>query len=93
MIKYIGKESNSLEEVESGLQHSAENVYTEYSDLRRDEWETKIVPAMNSATLAELQEQTGLSRRMLIDARTKNRRPHYQNQDKIAAALKKLGWM
>jgi hypothetical protein len=29
-IKPIGKESNNLEEVESGLEHSAQNVYTEY---------------------------------------------------------------
>jgi hypothetical protein len=27
-IKYIGKESNSLEEFEAGLIHSAQNVYT-----------------------------------------------------------------
>ncbi|PYX63819.1 MAG: hypothetical protein DMG78_31240, partial [Acidobacteria bacterium] len=45
-IKYVGKESNSLEEVETGLIHSAENVYTEYPDPRRDEWTTKIVPAL-----------------------------------------------
>ena len=31
-IKYIGKESNSLEEVGAGLEHSAENVYTLYPD-------------------------------------------------------------
>jgi hypothetical protein len=37
-IKYIGKESNSLEEVDAGLVHSAQNVYTEYVDPRRDEW-------------------------------------------------------
>jgi hypothetical protein len=41
-IKYIGKESNSLEEVEAGVVHSADNAYTEYPDRRRDEWETKI---------------------------------------------------
>jgi hypothetical protein len=29
-IRYIGKESNSLEEVDAGLFHSPENVYTEY---------------------------------------------------------------
>jgi len=54
-LKYIGKESDSLEEVEAGLEHSAENVYTEYPDPRRDEWETKIVPAMQKKTLQELQ--------------------------------------
>src|SRR5262249_27210298 len=35
-IKYIGKESNSLEEVSQGLIHSELSVYTEYSDPRRD---------------------------------------------------------
>ena len=37
-IRYIGKESNSLEEVEVGLIHSPQNVYTEYPDAKRDEW-------------------------------------------------------
>lgn len=37
----IGKESNSLEEVDAGLIHSAENVYTVYPDLGRDEWGKK----------------------------------------------------
>ena len=32
----IGKESNSLEEVDVGLIHAAENVYTIYPDQRRD---------------------------------------------------------
>jgi hypothetical protein len=36
-IIYIGKESNSLEEVESGIIHAAQNVYTEYPDYRRSE--------------------------------------------------------
>ena len=36
-IKYIGKESNSLEEVDAGLVHSEQNVYTEFPDPRRDE--------------------------------------------------------
>jgi len=33
-IKYIGKESNNLEEVEAGLEHSKQNIYTEYPDPR-----------------------------------------------------------
>jgi hypothetical protein len=49
-IKYIGKESNNLEEVEAGLHHSAENVYTEYPDPRRDEWQRKILPALKEDT-------------------------------------------
>jgi hypothetical protein len=54
LVKYIGKESNSLEDAESGLVHSAQSVYTEYSDPRRDEWQTKILPALKGAPLKSL---------------------------------------
>jgi len=90
-VKYIGKESNSLEEVESGLIHSAQNVYTGYPDPKRDEWETKIRPAMKQVTLATLTDKTGFSRRMLMKARGGRTRPHPKSQELIAAALKKLG--
>jgi hypothetical protein len=78
-VKYIGKESNSLEDVESGLIHSEPTVYTEYPDPRRDDWETKIRPLLKQVRLSVLQEKTGLSRRMLIDARTGRRKPHRKN--------------
>src|SRR6185437_2805990 len=38
-IQYIGKESNRIEDVESGLIHSARSVYREYTYPRRDEWQ------------------------------------------------------
>jgi len=88
-IKYVGKESNSLEEVEAGLIHSAENVYTEYSDPRRDEWQTRILPALQKVSLATLQKQSGMSRRMLIYARTGRRRPHRKNQELLASIVRK----
>jgi hypothetical protein len=44
---YIGKESNKIEDVASALVHSAQEVYTEYPDPRRDEWESTIRPALN----------------------------------------------
>ncbi len=63
-IKYIGKESNSLEEVEAGLHHSTENVYTEYVDRRRDEWQTKILPTLRKIPPAILLKMSGLSSTM-----------------------------
>lgn len=90
-IKYIGKESNSLEEVDAGLIHDPENVYTEYVDPARDEWASKIIPALNKVPLAILQEKTGLSRRMLIYARTGQRRPHPKHQKRLAEITRKLG--
>ena len=61
-IKYIGKESNLLEDVEAGIIHSSDTVYTEYVDKRRDEWETKIRPALKKIPLSVLQKVSGLSR-------------------------------
>src|SRR5689334_9681051 len=86
-VSYIGKESNALEEVESGLVHLAENVYSEYVDSRRDEWETKIRPALMKLPLSVLIRETGLSRRMLIKARRGRARPHRRNQAAIKRAL------
>ena len=92
-IRYIGKESNNLEQVEAALEHSAENVYTEYLDKRRDEWQTKILPALNKATLASLVTacEGKLSRRALIDLRAGRSRPHRNNQKMLAGILRELG--
>jgi hypothetical protein len=45
-VRYIGKESNHLEEVDAGLVHCEDSVYTEYVDKNRDEWQIKILPAL-----------------------------------------------
>jgi hypothetical protein len=89
-IRYVGKESNSLEEVEAGLIHSTDNVYTEYRDPRRDEWQTKVQPLLKKIALSVLQKKTGLSRRMLVDARTGRRRPHRRNMELLAAIVMKI---
>jgi hypothetical protein len=89
-IKYIGKESNSLEEVESGLIHSEQSVYTEYPDQRRDEWQTKILPALKKIQLFRLVEMSGLSRRTLIDLRAGRSRPHRSNQELLASIIPKI---
>jgi hypothetical protein len=89
-MKYIGKESNSLEEVESGLIHSEQSVYTEYPDRRRDEWQTKILPALREAPLARLVEFNGLSRSTLIEIRAGRSRPHPRNQKLLVVFLRKL---
>jgi hypothetical protein len=91
-IKYIGKESNNLEDVESGLEHSQQNVYTEYPDPSRDEWETKILPALKDARLADLVRlcKNQISRRALIDLRAGRSRPHPQNRHLLTEIIRKL---
>jgi len=92
-IKYIGKESNSLEDVDAGLLHSEKNVYTEYVDPKRDEWATKIQPALKKAALSALIRECGrrLSRRELIELRAGRSRPHRKNQELLASIVRKLG--
>lgn len=91
-IRYIGKESNSLEEVDRGLIHSALNVYTEYPDPRRDEWQTKILPALKQIPLKSLVKECNgkLSRRTLIDLRAGRSRAHPKNQVLLKVIVKKL---
>jgi hypothetical protein len=90
-INCIGKESNNLENVESGLIHSAQNVYTEYPDPRRDAWETRIRPALQKIPISQIIKMSGLSRRMIINARTGCRRPYRKNQELLAYIVRKCG--
>jgi hypothetical protein len=75
--------------------HSAQEVYTEYPDRRRDAWETKLLPALKQAkkktTLANLAKEIGFSRRELIEWLAGRSRPHPKNKELIAGTLRELG--
>jgi hypothetical protein len=90
-IRYIGKESNELEEIDAGLIHSEADAYIEYVDPRRDEWETKIRPALKGISLSKLCKETGFSRRTVINWRTGKSRPHPNNQQILIDHLRRLG--
>jgi hypothetical protein len=92
-IKCIGKESNNLEDVDAGLIHTENNTYTEYVDPKRDEWTTKIQPALKKAPLSVLVRECGksLSRRELIELRAGRSGPHRKNRELLASILRQLG--
>jgi hypothetical protein len=91
LIRFIGKESNLLEAVDEGLMHSTLDVYGEVVDLRRDEWERKIRPALTRFSISVLEKETGMSPRALKNARTGKTRPHPRNQALIVSVLRRLG--
>jgi hypothetical protein len=93
-IKFIGKESNNLEEVAAGTIHSPEGTYTEYLNARR-EWNIEILPAFKKAPLKLLvQECRGrLSRRAIIDLRAGRSRPHRKTCELIVSILSKLHFL
>jgi hypothetical protein len=93
LIKCIGKESNSIESVDAGLEHSERNVYTDYVDPKRDEWETKILPALKKVPLKLLVQECRdqLSRRAIIDLRAEKSRPHRRNRELLISILRRHG--
>ena len=91
-VKCIGKESNSLEEIDEGTIHSEQNVYTEYADPKRTEWITKIQPALKKVLLRLLEKacEGKLSRRELTELRAGRSKPHRKTQELLVGVLKKL---
>jgi hypothetical protein len=89
-IKYIGKESNALEDVESGLIHSEQSVYTEYPDPRRNEWQTKTLSVIKDAPLLKLAKMSGMSPSALKEIRAERARPHRRNQELLTRIALKL---
>ena len=63
--RFIGKESNKLEEIEEGSVPDAGDVYTEYLDPRRQErdWHRVVetLRAMTKRQLRELEKRNGIS--------------------------------
>jgi len=90
-IIYIGRESNLLEEIEAGVIHSPESVYTEYPDPNRDEWETIILPVLKKIPIAALMRVSGRSRSMLARALAGRSRPRKTNQELLKSILNRLG--
>jgi hypothetical protein len=91
-VNMIGKESNSLENVETGLEHSEKNVYTHYVDPKRDDWTQKIRPALKKMPLKlVVQKCRGvLSRRALINLRAGRSKPHRKNQRALVDILNRI---
>ena len=95
LIKCIGKESNSLEAVDEGLEHSEKNVYTEYVDPNRTVWLTKLQAALKKAKLKALLKACGkrLSRREIIELRAGRKKPHRRTQQLLESILRRLGFL
>jgi hypothetical protein len=93
LLTNIGKESNSLEEVQARLVHDGDDAYTTYDDPSRGDWQTKILHAVRKAPLAMLVKACAgkLSRRALIDIRVGRSTPHRKNQELLRTLLRSLG--
>lgn len=93
IITPIGKESNSLEEVQAGLVHDEQNAYTTYEDPRRTQWQTRVLPFLKRMPLMELVTacEGQLSRRAIIDIRAGRSMPHRNNRQLLESVVRALG--
>lgn len=90
-IIHIGKESNRLEEIEAGVIHSPESVYTEYPDPSRDEWQTRILPILKKIPISILKRFSGRSRSMLQRTIAGRTRPRKRNREQLKSIVHRLG--
>ncbi len=86
LVTYVGKESNRLEEVEAGLGHDPDEVYTQYPDPRRDTWRALVLPVLKHIPAKRLAEETGLAMSTIKAARNGHAVPHGRNRAALARA-------
>jgi hypothetical protein len=64
-VSLIGKESNGLENEQTGLVHDAAEVLNTYEDPRMGEWEQLVQPMLQDIPARWLAQRTGLTRRTI----------------------------
>ncbi len=85
-IKYVGKESNYLDEAVAGLYHDEEEVLTTYEDPKRAPWLTLIVPIMRDIPTGEVARKTRLDRSTIKRYKSRRAVPHARNRAKLIRA-------
>ena len=86
LLTYVGKESNRLEEVETGLGHDPDEVYMEYVDPGRDPWRALVLPVLREMPSRLLAEATGLSTRSVREIRNGHSRPRPRHREALMRA-------
>ena len=86
--RFIGKESNKLEEVEEGSVQDAGDAYTEYPDPRRDQWVIKVLPFLRQASAQVITNATGITRRTVQRIRNEQTKPTAEHRRLLEAFAK-----
>ena len=86
LLTYVGKESNRLEEVEAGLGHDPDDVYTEYADPTRDAWRALVLPVLREISSRLLSEAADLSTRSVREIRNGHSRPRPRHRTALVRA-------
>jgi hypothetical protein len=89
-LAHAGKESNRLEEVDAGLIHDPDELYTEYVDPQHDpEWEA-LVAKLKDIPRSWLMQETGLARSTITALRNGHAHPARQTREKVQRAVQQV---
>jgi hypothetical protein len=87
-IRYIGKESNRLEEVQNCMVSNEDEFRVTYIDPRLDPWPRYAAPLLKHVSSKQLEKATDISSRMIKSYR-KGAMPRQDNRRKLVRALTK----
>jgi len=82
-VEQLGKEANRLEEVQAGLVHQADEVYTRYQDQRRDPFPRLAIPVLKSMPRSELLRAGILEDSELREVLAGRVRPHAASRARL----------
>ena len=82
--RYVSKESNRLEEVEAGIEHDPDEVYTQYTDAERDPRRRLVLPVLKDILAKPLVEETGLAISTVKVTRNAHAVPRDRNREVLA---------
>ena len=86
LLTYAGKESKRLEEVEAGLGHVPDEIWTEYRGLGRDPWQMLVTPVLRSIPSRLLGEATERSTWSVREIRNGHSRPRPRHHAALVRA-------
>jgi len=84
-VVHVGKESNKLEEVEAGVEHDPDEIWTEYANPTRDPWRSLVRPVLQRMPHDVVAAQAEISERRLRDLVKATAKPHAATRTKLLA--------
>lgn len=85
-IRLVIKEANKPDEVEAGIEHSSDEIWTEYRDPGRDPWTVLVLPVLKQIPAKQLADATGLAVSTVKAARHGRTHPHGRNRQVLIQA-------
>jgi hypothetical protein len=86
-VRYIGKESNRIDEVDAELVHDEEDVSTEYVDPRRAGWQRDTLPRLGAVPTSALARELGVNVSTVKRWKAGAMTPHTRHREAIGRLL------